>query len=395
MRVAAAGSALLVMAIAACALATVDAGSGLLGRMRPALDPGGAAPGAGLPGRAAALQKLRTHPIDGGAIRQLGDAAAAAGDVQVSQAYYQLAIRRAPRDVLARRQVIAHAVAEARYSDAATHMDALLRVDPQGGQALLLQYPGLLRREDFRAVLVARLAGDPPWRAGLVDILTALADPAAAQALLAQLAAVSAPRADENALRATLLVKLARPLQARSIWAQGLPAEARRCVGLVFDGGFEYPHAAKPYGWQMQSEPGVAVGFDTAHAGEGRSSLLLLFDGRAADFSGIAQDVVLPTGSYRLTLQVQAELPPTARPFAWTVACHSAGEELARLVLPARTQGWQTVATDFVVPPQCTSQQLKLSRLARNLSERQVSGRLAVDSVAIRPLPVKAATRAD
>lgn len=324
---------------------------------------------------------LVDRPLDGAAFRALGDKAADTGDQAAALGFYRIAVRRDPRDPLVRVTLFDTYLANGDATAAVQHLDALLRVSPGVGQPFLQRVLGSMDDANLRSALVSRLALDPPWRELLPVALAASSDLVSAEKLLTLLGRSASLREPEAALRASLLERLDRPLDARNAWGTALPSGLRALDGLIFDGGFESGEGPEPYGWRLRSPVGAAVGLDTSHPAQGRRSLVLLFDGRAVDFSGVSQDLVLKPGSYRLDLQADLALVSARPPFAWTVACRSTNTETARLELPARTHGWERFSILFDVPPSCPIQRLALVHEGRTLTERQLSGRMAFDAL--------------
>lgn len=327
---------------------------------------------------------LRT-PLDGGAYRQLGLFAEAEGKAAYAARLYRIAARRAPRDRVARYRLWEEAVAGNRMREAATHMDALLRLDAEHAPALLTNALPYLANHTFRKEWANQLTSDPDWRALLPAVLSQAKDAQSATALLEQIALSGPLRAEEAAIHAQLLERLGRALEARTRWRHALPVGLRRLDRVLFDGGFESSGGPAPYGWQFESPAGTAVGTDPLRAWEKRQSLAVVFDGRAVDFAGVSQDMVLAPGRYRLALHADVALRGS-RPLAWEVRCRPSGVVLTRLELPASTGGWRAFAGSFIVPADCTMQRLQMVSYGRDLGERQVMGEMRFDAIEIVPL---------
>jgi len=331
-------------------------------------------------------QLLGDRPLDGGAFRALGDMWATSGDEAVAAGFYRTAARREPRDPRVRVKLINFYLARGDASAAVHDLDALLRISPDIGNPLLRRVLGSHNDATLRNALANRLALDPPWRELLPIALAATPDRASAEELLAVLSTRSPLRPSEVALRVSLLEQMDRPSDARNVWGYALSSELQPLNGLVFDGGFEFGEGPEPYGWQLRSPVGAAVGLDTSRPAQGNSSLALLFEGRVVDFSGVFQDIVLEPGLYRLDVLAEVALVESNRPFAWTVACRGTGRRIARLDLPARTHEWKSFTTLFEVPPSCPTQRLALVHEGRSFSERRLSGRMAFDAIEIHEL---------
>jgi hypothetical protein len=329
---------------------------------------------------------LRDRPMAGSPFRLLGADADQRGDAVRAARFYAIAARRDPRDVAARRWLFEHALANGDLARAVDHLDAVLRIAPDSGQPLLERLLRRLPEPRVRQALVRRLLLDPPWRPMLPDLLAAHGEAASTEALLAALA-VAPLRPPELALRVSGLEAMGQPGAARAAWSAGLDARARAVDGRIFDAGFELGEGPEPYGWRLPSSAEVLVGLDDTHAAQGRSSLALVLTGRSVQFPGVSQELTLAAGSYRLQMQADVALLGSGRPFAWTIACRDGQAEFGRVALPLRTDGWQTLAWEFVVPPGCPLQTLRLVHEGRNLAERLLTGRLAIDALALARSP--------
>lgn len=379
----------LALAFACCALrlAQVDGGLGSPrgpDRLLARIDARPAATGADA---GDARRILRDRPVDGRAFRALAMVATIPGE---RDRLLEIAVRRAPRDRIARAALADRDFASGDIDGAMAQVDALLRVAPA------LQVPMLQRllalsadARGVRAFLLQRLATDPPWRTALPRALSADgSDPARALALLDDLAAAAPLHEDEARLRVSLLRQAGRVAEARRAWLDGLPARARDPQSRwLYDGGFERePDADTGYGWRIAQVPGTAVGFDSDMPMEGARALAVDFAGRAINGFRVGQWLALAPGTYRLQAALD-DGTDSERPFRWQLACvpsGGAGPLLELESVPGR-RGWQRLADDFVVPTGCPGQELWLEQAGRSLEERSFQGRLRLDAVAIAP----------
>lgn len=337
----------------------------------------------------AAGDALRDRPIDGGAFRLLGLAAAAGQDPTRAVDLYRMAVQRGPRDVVARSMLVDTAFAQGRVGEGVAHLDALLRVAPYMRAPLLASLMPAVGNEDLVTNLVKVIAANPPWRGAVAPVLRD-SDPAQAETLLARLATRAPLQPNELAVRVEALGKLGRPAQARQIWLASLADEERALDGTPFDGGFEGTDQTGGYGWKWDADPGVVIGLDAIEPAQGQQSLQAEFDGRAVRFVGPRQRLALAPGRYEITSSVE-DRTGSPRRFAWFVQCMP-GPNLVQLDLPAPSgAGWKRTQATFDVPPDCPGQQLSLRHTGRSMSERQIRGRLRVDDVRLRKVPSSAA----
>ncbi|MFC3816733.1 tetratricopeptide repeat protein [Lysobacter sp. GCM10012299] len=332
-----------------------------------------------------ARETLAERPIDGGAFRMLGLAAALQSNPDRAGELYRIAARLDPRDDIAQAMLIDASFEQGAVGEGVTHVDALLRIAPHMRESLLASLVPYVANPQLLDALVKALAADPPWRGSLAPVLRH-ADATQTETLLAALTQAVPLTAPELAARVEALTALGEPGHAREIWLQSLPEADRALDGLLFDAGFEGIDKTDGFGWRWNEEPGVTIAFDAIDPAQGQQSLQVDFSGRAVRFVGPRQRLVLAPGSYEISSAVD-DRTGSPRRFAWFVQCNS-GPALIELDLPANSDGhWKTVRADFDVPPDCQGQQLTLRHTGRSMAERQISGVLRVDDVQLRKLP--------
>lgn len=328
---------------------------------------------------------LRAHPIDGRAFRVLAQAET---DVGRAQALNAIAVRRAPRDRLARAAAIDRAFAIGDVESGMEHLDALLRVDPDLREGMLQRLVLLLSHDEIQAALLDRLSHDPDWRPSLATVLKLPQVPAepAAQ-LLERLAARTSLLPGEVDARIALLGRLGRSAEARAAWLQSLPERARgKGDAWLFDGGFEHPEISDGYGWRIAQQPALTVAYDDVAPLEGRYALSLAFTGRAVTAPALEQSLALAPGRYRLELALEngTEAP---RPFVLEVVCPGGSTPQLSLPLPAAAPSWVRSSGSFDIPDTgCPGQRLRLRYSGRTLQERLVSGTLRLDAIHLNRL---------
>jgi hypothetical protein len=334
---------------------------------------------------AQAKEVLRVHPIDGRAFRALAQAET---DTERVQALGAIAVRRAPRDRLARAAAIVRAFAIGDVESGMEHLDALLRVDARVREGMLQRLALLLAHDEIQTALLDRLSHNPDWRPSLAAVLKTPQTPAEPAALLLErLAARSRLHPRELDARIELLGRLGRNAEARAVWLRSLPAQAQGGGdALVFDGGFERPDIGGGYGWRIGQQPALAVAYDDLAPLEGRYALALTFTGRAVNALGLDQPLALIPGRYRLELAVENRTE-TARPFMLEVVCQGAPIPQLSLSLPAGGAAWARSSGTFDIPGTgCPGQVLRLRYPGRSLQERMVSGTLRLDAIHLNRL---------
>ena len=144
--------------------------------------------------------------------------------------------------------------------------------------------------------------------------------------------------------------------QARAIWASVSRTEMGRDT-LLFDSGFSNAAAPPPFNWELASS---TVGVAERRPG---GLLHVIFYGQ--DDGALARQlVVLPAGTYELTLRVQPG-PVHAEALYWTVRCASSNGEISRIRLDQAASGWK-----FQVPSGCPAQWLELIGSAADVTQQ-------------------------
>jgi hypothetical protein len=136
--------------------------------------------------------------------------------------------------------------------------------------------------------------------------------------------------------------------RARSIWAQFSGAQVGPGT-LLYDTGFADATPPPPFNWALTSS---TVGVAERQRG-GRLHVLFYSqeDGVLA-----SQLLVLPPGSYRLTMNLSGDLQH-ASSVLWSIRCDKASTALGEVTLDvAAARGW-----NFQVPAGCAAQWLELS----------------------------------
>lgn len=335
--------------------------------------------------RLVARETLRERPIDGGAFRLLGMVAGLESDSERAVDLYRTAARLSPRDDIAQAMLIDASFAQGQVGEGMHHLDALLRIAPHLRAPMLAALLPHTDNSELLEAMVGALAADPPWRGAFARVLRD-ADPAQAEAFLAEIAEATPLAPAELAVRVEALTALGEPARAREVWLQSLPQTDRGLDGWPFDGGFEGMDQTGGFGWIWSDEPGVTISTDAVDPAQGQQSLQADFSGRVVRFVGPRQRLVLPPGTYEISSSVD-DRTGSSRRFAWFVQC-TQGPNLVELDLPpASSSQWQTARASFDVPPDCQGQQLTLRHTGRSMAERQLSGVLRVDDVQLRKVP--------
>lgn len=312
--------------------------------------------------RVEARAALLRSPLEAGAMRALGSAAAREGRLDDADRFMAAASRRTLRHT---RTQLWHVYRGLQLGDAARialAADTVLRRRPAESDGLFPILLHLVQSEPATGGPVAeRLALGPPWRSGFID--WAAEDgptPLIAYRLLSGLRATDRPPTDrEMAAYLRRLIKDDQHQAAYVAWAQHLPRDRRRRFDLVYDGGFDRAPGIAPFDWTTGSDPALMVEIG-APLGGGQALFVETMGGGAA--TAVEQMLVLPPGRYRLTGRSLTETGIEPERLVMQVACirdaRTRGVLLGATSPGAESLDWRPIAVDFTVPPQCPAQRL-------------------------------------
>lgn len=307
---------------------------------------------------ALARRALARAPLETGAVRVIGLAAARLGDARQVDAAMAISATRSRRDVPTNLWRFGAALQRADYGEAALDADLLMRV----GDRHAVVFPALaIALGDPRAAepLAARLARTP-WRGWFLEDLGVRAvDPGPALRLLIALTSAGAPpTAAEAAPYLNRLVSAGLPRRAYLAWASLLPRGAISALGDLYDGDFQGLPGGPPFNWRLTDGPEGSATLEPRHP-RGLQSL----HGRteAAEPVQLAvQMLVLGPGAYRLSGEYAADDAEPAT-VEWTLACADrSASQLASTAL-APDERWRAFSIAFLVPRSgCEAQWLTL-----------------------------------
>lgn len=336
-----------------------------------------------------ALAALASNALDGRPLRILALVAAHEGKTAKARQLMRDAAMLSPRDWQAQLWLLEDALRRRQAQDAAKYIDALLRAKPELMTAMLPQVMVLAVNPEAQKALLERLALDPPWRRHLLNGL------AVGQYPINQILPVFLNLNEKSKLEAGEYLPLLNRLnkenrfdQAYLTWANLIPAEQRKYLGNVFDGGFELPveEHIGDFAWNVREVDGAEVQFMGTDGSVGESSYYVDFDGRRVPFAHLNQLLVLPTGQWQMSYSAKAEQLDTTLGLVWRISCQTDGRILAESEPMKGQFNWKPMTFDFEVPNGCWGQKLTLLLPARIPSQTEISGSLWLDHIEIQRL---------
>jgi len=335
---------------------------------------------------AMARRVLQQSPLQGQAFRILAQVAERRGDQAQALRLYQIAARRAPRDVLARVWLVRHDLESGHYTDALDHIDRLLRLAPQRGASIFPVLVQMAREPIFSDALAQTLARNPPWRDGLLAVLRdpQHGNPEAAGRLMEALQTRGGLTAEEYDRWLDSLMAQGRWGEAYARWAGSVPKPDGR-LPLLYNGDFHQVPSDAGFDWRIQRVPGVLLDFVPVAGVRGQAAYLTFLDRRIPD-TGLRHPLLLSPGRYQLRLRTRAVALDGELGLQWQVVCAGPAGVLARSEPLRGNFGWRQVRLDFEVPAQgCPGQWLRLVNAVPDGAAQRISGEFWVTDMSICP----------
>jgi hypothetical protein len=313
---------------------------------------------------ALAEESLLRAPFNARALRVRGLAAAQTDRNEEADDILTLAGNWSLRDDPTHAWLVENRLRRGDYASAFAHADTLVRRRQDLYPQVFNLFTAASLRDAKALQAVGRLLSTaPPWRRAYWSYLE--------------------KRPDGDALLLSLAVGLQRtanPLDQSELssfyreWAKerrfvamqtlreriGRPSQAQ----LIVNGDFSTPIGKQitPFGWAFGANPGLAVEMTEDDLEPSNVGLRVDYDGYG---SGIvaSQFLLLPPGSYTLSLKTRLELASRTADMEWTITCIDSGVRLTQRRTSAlpQSQNWQNASTSFAVPASaCTAQRLVL-----------------------------------
>lgn len=343
--------------------------------------------------RSLAAAALSDNPLNVKALRVQGLALALTGHEALSRRYLSLASSLSWRDSPTHLWLLDREIDAGNYDGAVDHADSLLRRS-RHPEVVIATLATAAKVGAARAVIVDRLAAQPPWREPFLQSLSAA--PASEQphvlALLRALAQTSSPPTRKEA------APIVRAAFAKGDYSQAIAlyeslfATSGQPFPLVRNGNFEThingtsaAWQVPPFEWFMTPSAGATVDVTESPDGNGKS-LLIDYDGYSNSIVG-EQALVLPEGKYRLSYRFQSSRALEQDLVDLIITCIPSGRELTRHVQNLSSAGqWHHRSTEFSIGGAggCRAQRLSLSLQG---GSRRANTVLWLDDVQVSRVP--------
>lgn len=327
---------------------------------------------------------LEREPASGRAFGVLARAGEHQAADDAARARYQVAARRAPRDVGVRRWLASDALASGDFAAAVDHLDAVLTIDPAQRVPLVKLLVELARDPAFADTLAVHLAREPKWRPAILRAAAAGPEPGAADNLHAALRAHGGLSDDEVARWIDGMLRDGRWGSAYARWVSGL-AEPPQQLQAPWNGDFRRSPSSAGFDWRVRRTAGVL--FDRVPLAGDRHAARLRFLGRPVARTGLEVPLLLAPGEYRLRLSARAPGLRSDQGLEWSLACGDGRTAIATGARMRNVPDWTEFDMHFVVPATqgCEGQWLRLVNPAPAGVAQILRGELLVTDVVIEP----------
>lgn len=336
--------------------------------------------------QASARRLLAHEPLQGVAFRVLAEAADRQGHRAEAFRLYQIADRRAPRDLPTRAWLTQRFLEKGEYGKALAQIDRILRMSPKTAASILPVLVQMAQDKTFAKALAQALRADPPWRPGLLAALRnpKTGNPVAAGQVMDALQQQGGLSTQEYAGWLDSLMTQGRWSEAYARWASAVPKPGGR-LPLVYNGDFAQVPSDSGFDWRLRRVPGVLLQFEQAAGAPGQAAYLRFLDRRIPG-AGLEQPLLLSPGRYRLSLRARSQALQSALGLQWVIACVGPGGVVARTDPLDGTFGWRGFETSFAIPDSgCPGQWLRLINPVPAGSAQRVAGDLWISDMKISP----------
>lgn len=333
-----------------------------------------------------ARRVLANSPLRGQAFRILAQVADRRGDAVQALRLYQIAARRAPRDLPSRAWLAQHYLQQGQYAAALAQIDSLLRMSPSRATAINPVLVQMAQEPAFADALAQMLAGNPPWRDSTLAALRhpTRGNPDAAGRIMQALQAQGGLSEEEYNRWLDSLMAQGRWGEAYARWASGAPKPDGR-LPLLYNGDFHQPSSNAGFDWRWKRVPGVLLDFVPDAGIRGQAAYLNFLDRRVPE-AGLSQPLLLGPGAYRLGFRARATALRSEMGLQWQVVCAGSGMVLGRSDPLQGNMGWTRFQMDFTVPAtNCPGQWLRLVNPVPAGAAQRVSGELWVTGFTLLP----------
>lgn len=315
--------------------------------------------------RALSRDALRRAPLSAEPLVVAALDASARDQPARARQLFEEARRRDPRSIVSRYWLFDYDLRNGDYALGMAEAAPLMRLQSRAASAITTVLTALIDLPAARPALVTALRGDPIWREGFFQQVSAIPRlRGEAAALLQQIGGAGSGGDAQDEQRAVIqsLVRDGEIDRARALWLQLLPAADRAGATGIYDGDFAGKPGTLPFNWRIAgSRDGIAQRAAAPETAQ-RTGLAIRFSGDRAALLA-EQMVVARPGAYRLSFAAKAldGEPSTETALRATVQCAGHGKPLARSDVQRFANDLAAHDLDFTMPATCKAALVQFS----------------------------------
>jgi hypothetical protein len=325
--------------------------------------------------------RLAALPLSSVTLNNLAVLTRELGDATKASIIFSKAAALNSRNTVAQFELIDQLVQARKFADAFKLIDGQLRSRPDLEPSTFPLLGRIARQEAGFFALVRGLTAEPPWRGRFGKFLSQ--DQSDAD-LLYRLFAVMKSRNltisdQEKQFYLKALIDRKQIEKANFIWLDLLSASEVKKMQLLYDGAFSEKPRNMFFDWTLHSVPDVWLGLVPRATVQNDFALGIAFlDAKPSEIL-VSQELLLQSGRYLLTGEVNGSLLKSEADIEWQIRCTEKTSPLAITDHVMATSHWSNFEIAFTVPQNDCSYQ-KLVLRPRHLITENISGQVYFDN---------------
>lgn len=291
-------------------------------------------------------------PADSRGYSLLGEVHRRAGEQAKADELYLRALEAAPTEINALVNRLRSSLRDGAVDEAVERLDVILRRYPEAFESVKPLISALAADASGAPLLGRKLAGKPPWRAGVVS--HAMGRTAGRRLiwrlLVDERAGGMGVNVHEVAQLIDALIREGAFSEAYRVFLLTLSAEERRALGFVFDDRFRRPADRRRFNWSIRPNADADISMPLRTGARDSGGLAVRFRGTPARLGNIGQTLALPPGRYTISAISTAEALDAPKTLFWEVRCHAGGNLLVTLPMESGSYASRAMDRKFTVP---------------------------------------------
>ncbi len=329
---------------------------------------------------AAWRRELARNPADYGALLTLALQAEADGKSDAAREAANQVLRLAPTDSVVLKQTASMFLRAGDDASALRILRRLLEFYPPEADFVFPVFTAALdsgRHADFFA---AAAREDKSWWLGYFMVACNKAALGGLQSVFMTRVRAGITKVSEQRCLLDRLQQEGKWTTAYDYWLSVLPADRRQRIGLVFNGGFEFPISNLGFDWLTPRQDDVSVSTEFTDGVTDRRALHVKFINKRYAGPPVQQYLQITPGRYQMEGRGRADGLSSWLGVQWGLYCRDSagdGRQLAHSDPLLGSSDWTEFRQDFSVSKDCPVQILRLE-LSNPRRDAKVAGNVSV-----------------